>query len=146
MARIVVLSDFDFDLVSTILLSKMNCLFFRWWKFAKFFMSFWKAQVSYLLNFASIFAVPSNITLLYFLHSNIIYFGQKEPIKVRIFQTFECLGQNSGQNCGVSFEMTLQFFFKFCIILHYYDTKLLCKFEVHSFSTLVKRIPTKSQF
>ena len=35
------------------------------------------------------------ITPLYFFRSNIIYFVQKEQIKVQIFETFECLGQNS---------------------------------------------------
>ena len=38
--------------------------------------------------------VPSNITPLYFLSSNIIYLGQKQPIKVQISETFECSGQN----------------------------------------------------
>ena len=31
---------------------------------------------------------------LYFFSSNNIYFAQKEPIKVKIFETFECSGQN----------------------------------------------------
>ena len=34
------------------------------------------------------------ITPLYFFSSNNIYFAQKEPIKVNIFETFECTGQN----------------------------------------------------
>ena len=38
--------------------------------------------------------VPSNITPLYFLSSNINYFGKKQPIKVQFFEIFECLGQN----------------------------------------------------
>ena len=33
-------------------------------------------------------------TPLYFFSSNIIYFVQKEPIKVQIFETFQCSGQN----------------------------------------------------
>ena len=33
------------------------------------------------------------ITLLYFFSSNNTYFAQKEPIKVKIFETFECSGQ-----------------------------------------------------
>ena len=39
-------------------------------------------------------SVPSNITLLYIFSSNIIYFGQKGPIKVQFFETFKCSGQN----------------------------------------------------
>ena len=34
------------------------------------------------------------ITPLYFFGSNNIYFAHKEPIKVKIFETFECSGQN----------------------------------------------------
>ena len=46
----------------------------------------------------------------------------------------------------VNFELTSQFLFKFCIILHCHDIKLPCKFWAHKFSTLNKRIPSKSQF
>ena len=46
----------------------------------------------------------------------------------------------------VNFELTSQFFFKFCIILHCYDTNFPCKFWAHKFSTLDKRIPSKFQF
>ena len=38
--------------------------------------------------------VLSNITPLYFFSLNIIYFAQKQPIKVCTFQTFEFLSQN----------------------------------------------------
>ena len=34
------------------------------------------------------------ITPLYFFSSNNIYFAQKEPIKVKLFETFKCSGQN----------------------------------------------------
>ena len=34
------------------------------------------------------------ITPLYFFSSNNIYFAQKEPMKVKNFETFECLAQN----------------------------------------------------
>ena len=46
----------------------------------------------------------------------------------------------------INFELTSQFLFIFCIILHCHDTKLRCKFYAHTFSTLDKRIPSKSQF
>ena len=76
--------------------SPLNVL---WQTFAKFLMLFLKAQFS----FASIFhqySVPSNITPLYFFSSNIIYFGQKQSIKVQIFEIFECSGQNlSNSSC-----------------------------------------------
>ena len=38
--------------------------------------------------------VLSNITPLYFFSSSNVYFAQKEPIKVKIFETFEYSGQN----------------------------------------------------
>ena len=44
-------------------------------------------------------SVPWKITPLYFFSSNNIYFAQKEPIKVKIFET-ECSGQNlSNSSC-----------------------------------------------
>ena len=46
----------------------------------------------------------------------------------------------------VNFELTSQFLFKFCIILHCHDTNFPCKFWAHKFSTLDKRIPSKFQF
>ena len=38
--------------------------------------------------------VSSNITPMYLFSLNIIYFAQKQPIKVCIFETFEFLSQN----------------------------------------------------
>ena len=46
----------------------------------------------------------------------------------------------------VNFETNGQFLFKFFIILQCHYTQLLCKFLVHAFSALNKRIPSKSQF
>ena len=46
----------------------------------------------------------------------------------------------------VNFELTSQFLFKFCIILHCHDTKFPCKFSARTFSNLDKRTPSKSQF
>ena len=43
--------------------------------------------------------VPWKITPLYFLRSNITYFLCKEPIKVQIFETFECSDKNSPNSC-----------------------------------------------
>ena len=38
-------------------------------------------------------SMPWKITPMYFFSSNNIYFAQKEPIKMKIFETFECSGQ-----------------------------------------------------
>ena len=43
-------------------------------------------------------SVSWKITPLYFLNSNNIYFAQKEPIKMKIFETFKCSGQNSSNS------------------------------------------------
>ena len=42
----------------------------------------------------SLSSVSRKITPLYFFSSNDIYFAQKEPIKMKIFETFECSGHN----------------------------------------------------
>ena len=60
------------------------------------------------------------ITPLYFFSSDNIYFVQKEPIKVKIFDTLECPGQNLS-NSFVNFETTGQFLFKFCTSLQFHE-------------------------
>ena len=64
-----------------------------WWKFAKFPMSFSKPQ-SVFLQILDHSSVSWKINPLYLFSSNNIYFVQKEPIKVKIFDTFKCSGQN----------------------------------------------------
>ena len=80
---------------------------------------FWNNKSVFLQIFYQSW-VPSNITSLYFLSWSIIYFGQKQPIKVQIFEIFECLGQNL-LNSSCQF-WTSQFLFKFCIFLHCHNT------------------------
>ena len=46
-------------------------------------------------------SVSWKIILLYFFSSKNIYFAQKEPIKMKIFETFECSGQNSSNSSSV---------------------------------------------
>ena len=58
-------------------------------------------------------SVSWKITPLYFFSSNNICFAQKEHIKMNIFETFKCLGQNSSNSWHVNVEMTSQFHFKF---------------------------------
>ena len=43
-------------------------------------------------------SVSWKITSLYFFSSNNIYFAQKEHIKMKIFETFKCSGQNSSNS------------------------------------------------
>ena len=64
--------------------------------------------------------VPSNIIPLYFLSLGIICFGQKHPMKVQIFEIFECSDQNL-LNSSSQF-WTSQFLFKLCIFFHCHNT------------------------
>ena len=64
-----------------------------WWKFAKFLMSFFEPQGSFSSNFAPLFSVIKDRALYIFSSKN-KYFAQKEPIKAKMFETFECSGQN----------------------------------------------------
>ena len=76
-----------------------------------------KQEFSSSPNFASLLSVMKDNSSVHF-SSNNIYFAQKEPIKMKIFETFNC----SGQICQiphVNFETTSQFLSKFFIILQY---------------------------
>ena len=76
---------------------KWNCNFWTCEILPNFSCHFWK-QVWVLLQILHQSSVPTNIIPLYFFRSNIIYFRQKQPIKEQIFETFECLGQNSSNS------------------------------------------------
>ena len=63
----------------------------------------------------------SSITPLRFFSLKTIYFGQKYPIRVQIFETFECLGQNlSISSCEFSNDKSipLQTFHHYSISAH----------------------------
>ena len=84
-----------------------------------------------LLNFSCHFPSRKSVFLqifmtLYFFRSNVIYFARKGPMKVQIFETFECSDQNSPNSChywnksvflqflhlsSVSWDITPQYFF-----------------------------------
>ena len=54
---------------------------------------FWKHKFVFLQTLYQ-YWVALKTNRLYFLSSNIAYFGQKQPIKVQIFEIFECSDQN----------------------------------------------------
>ena len=63
-------------------------------KFVKFFMSILKQQDDSSPSFVSVFSFMKDYSSVLF-SSNNIYFAQKEPIKMKIFENFfECSGQN----------------------------------------------------
>ena len=114
-------------------------------------MSFLKTQVIFPSEFASVFSAIKCNSFKLFFRSNIryiyvyIYFVQKQPINVP-FLRFLSVPVKSCQNHHVNFELKSQFLFEFHIILHCYYTKLPCKLQAHTFSTLGKTTPSKSKF
>ena len=64
-----------------------------WSKFAKF-QSHFPSNKSVFLQILHHSLMSWKIPPLYFFSSNNIYFAQKESIKVKILETFECSGQN----------------------------------------------------
>ena len=88
--------------------------------FPNFSCQFWKQNLVFL-QILHQYSVPSNITPLYFFSSNITYFRQRQPIKVKMFEIFEYSDQNF-QILHDNFELTSKFLFNFCIILHCHDT------------------------
>ena len=105
-------------------------------------MTFPKPQVSFSSNFAYS-SMPWNMIPLHFFSSNIMYFVQIEPIKVQVFETFECLGKNSSNSSSQFWNdksIPLQ------ILYHSSLPWLHCKYYAHKFPTLDKRIPSKSRF
>ena len=71
-------------------------------------------------------SVSWKITHLYFFSSKVIYFARKGPIKVQIFETFECLDQNSQNSChfwnnkSVFLQMLHHFSVSWCITPLYF--------------------------
>ena len=103
--------------------------------FVKFLMSFFKAQVSsQILHHSS---VQWHISPLYFFGSSIIYFLQKEHIKVQVFRLA------THQIHHVIFGIKSHVFFKLCITLQFHETWLLCTFSSKILYDLEKRGPLK---
>ena len=73
-------------------------------KFTKF-LSFLKQQISFASSYFNQSWVPSNITSLYFLSWSIIYFGQKQPIKVNSFSNFASFFFVITHNSPVNFKL-----------------------------------------
>ena len=59
---------------------------------SNFLCQFWDDK-SIALQILYLSSVSWKIIPLYFFSSNNTYFAQKEPIKVKVFETFECPGQ-----------------------------------------------------
>ena len=66
-------------------------------KFVKFFMSILKREVDSSPSFVSLFSFMKGYSSVLFSSDN-IYFTKKEPIKMKMFETFECSGQISSNS------------------------------------------------
>ena len=83
------------------------------------------------------------ITPLYFFSSNNIYFAQKEPMKVKNFETFECLAQNlSNSLCQFWNDSSPNFGFLFSFM----KDSSSALFLVQAIYTLLKRNTLKWKF
>ena len=116
-----------------------------WWRFAKFYMSFLKAHVIFPSNVASIFSAIKHNSSILSLAQTLFNLVKSSLLKCKSLR-FLCARFKICQIPRVNFELTNQFLFGFCIILHYHDTRLPRKFKAHTFSTLDKRMPSRSQF
>ena len=77
---------------------------------------FWKHK-SVFLQILYQLSVPSNLTPQYFFSSNIIYFGQRQPGKVHIFEIFECSDKHSSNSCQFWTENSSSIFASFFIVM-----------------------------
>ena len=81
-------------------------------------------------------AVSWKKTPLYFFRSNVIYIARKGPIKLQIFETFECLDQSSPNSCHFWNNKSV-----FLQILHH--SYLFCTIVAEILYTFNKRSLTK---
>ena len=98
-----------------------------WGKFAKFIMSFLKAQFSFPSNVASIFSAIKQNSPILFLAQTLYTLLKRRPLKCKYLR-FSSARVKIRQIPHVSSELTSKLLFEFCIILQCHETKLLCKF------------------
>ena len=91
-----------------------------WWKFAKFLISFLKAQVIFPSNFASIFSAIKHNSSILFLAQKLYNLVKSSPLKCK-FLRFSIARVKTCQLLHVNFVLVCQFLFKVCIIHHCHD-------------------------
>ena len=62
--------------------------------FVEFLIPILKWQITSSPNFVSFFSFIKDCSFVFFFSLNNIYLAQKKPIKMEIFEIFECSGQN----------------------------------------------------
>ena len=103
-----------------------------------------KRQVYSSANSVSLFILIKDYFYVFF-SSNNIYFAQKEPIKMKIFETFECSCQilaNSLYRFRNDKLIPLQIFYPSSL----HQRLFLCSFLAQRIYTLLNRSPLKWKF
>ena len=114
-------------------------------KFSKFLMSFFNAPVSSSSNFATFFTVMTHNSYVLFFGSNIIFFRQKQHIKVHVSR-LATARIKINQISGVIFGTKSQFFLKLCITLQWHEIQLFWTFSSKNVYSFDKRSPSKCKF
>ena len=109
-------------------------------------MPYLKRQVDSSRNFVSFVQFFQRLLLCTFLAQAIyIYFAQKEPIKMKIFETFERSGQILSNYLCQFFNVS-RFLYKFSIPLQFHERQVLDTFLAQTICTLLIRSPLKWKF
>ena len=119
--KILSLSIFHFGSKDPINVTIFRLSEMLWLNFAKLLMSFLKAQVIFLFNFASIFNAIKNNPSILFLAQTLFTLVKSSLLKCK-FLRFSSAQVKICQIPLVNFELKSQFLFNFCIILHCHDT------------------------
>ena len=90
-------------------------------------------------------SVSWKITPLYFFSSKNIYFSHKKPIKIKIFKTFECLGQNLSNLLCLFWNDKLTPL-RILYPLQFHERLFVSTFLTQRIHTLLKRNPLKWKF
>ena len=139
-------SNFQSESVSSAFNTFCHFTFLKWNRyFSAVFPLFFSHKAVSLKFCISFSAIKHNSCILFWLNNYTLYFIKRSLLKSK-FLRFSSAQVNICQIPRVNLELTSQFLFKFCIILHCHDTNFPCKFSVHKFSTFDKRIPSKFQF
>ena len=113
-------------------------------KFVKFLLPVLKRQVSSSPNFVSLFSFMKDSFYILFSSKN-IYFTQKEPIKVNVFETFECSGQNlSNSFCQFWNDKSVPLQILYLSLVSWKIASIY--FLAQRIYTLLKRSPLKWKF
>ena len=105
-----------------------------------FLCHFWNHKVRVYLNFASLFSVMKDNSSVFFFSSNLICFGQKEPIEVK-FSDFRVDGWKFTKFLKSYLKPQVSFYLKFTSLFSV-TRELFCTFLAETLYDLDKRNPS----